>query len=524
MTVIINGTAGITFPDGQTQDVGVPDPGTSGNVLTSNGTVWTSATPSPNNALSQALPLKTGTSLTAGRAVNINSSGEVGDYPVLNTLGTLVENTTTPYSSDLGWLSTDGSRALIPVNANRASSGFAYSVRGVALTGTTQTTGSVVSLSAAGGYNGTAYCRPINTTQFLIMYVTNGGTVSNANNVTSYGYARVATVDASGNVTLGTANAWTVDSSNWGLGQGHALSPLPSGRFAVYSYFVLTNSTNVFRSRTLSIADTTITSTDDTDLNWFSQYPSFLTSGNKLVGGNQDTLNRCDYNGTTTSNYAFTTLTSNARESTEARSIMLSASYGLVAYNKSNNDFVLETFSINQTTGVPTTTASNVLVIATTTAATNITFAILSSTEIVINYKIGAISYALSLELNASAEVTGKGIPLVTNSAGDVVYDIVKTGTDVARYVYNNGGNGYTRNININTYAAVAWVSVGATPTSQSTSPASVIVGGVCSGFTSLTPGVKYYVNEATFDGQITSTTGNYLVGTAVSSTQILLG
>jgi hypothetical protein len=521
MTIILNGTSGITFPDGQTQDVGVPDPGASGNILVSDGTDWNSAAPSPNNALSQALPLKTGTSLTAGRAVNINSSGEVGDYPVLNTLGTLVENTTTPYSSDLGWLSTDGSRALIPVNANRASSGFAYSVRGVALTGTTQTTGSVVSLSAAGGYNGISICRPINTTQFLIMYVTNGGTVPNANGVTSYGYARVATVDASGNVTLGTANAWTVDSSNWGLGQGQALSPLPSGRFAVYSYFV--SGSNVFRSRTLSIAGTTITSTDDTDLDWGSQYPSFLTTNNKLIGGNQESLNRCDYNGTTTSNYAFTTLTSNTRESTQARSIMLSASYGLVAYNKSNNDFVLETFSINQTTGVPTTTASNIIVLATATAATNITFAIFSSTEIVINYKIGAISYALSLELNASAEVTGKGIPLVTNSAGDVVYDIVKTDTDVARYVYNNGSNGYTRNININTYATVAWVSVGATPTSQSTSPASVIVGGVCSGFTSLTPGVKYYVNEATFDGQVTATIGNYPVGTAVSSTEILL-
>lgn len=45
MTMTFNGTTGITFPDGQTQDVGVPDPGTNGNVLTSNGTIWTSAAP-----------------------------------------------------------------------------------------------------------------------------------------------------------------------------------------------------------------------------------------------------------------------------------------------------------------------------------------------------------------------------------------------------------------------------------------------------------------------------------------------
>ena len=41
--MIINGTSGATFPDGVTQASGVPAPGTSGNVLTSNGTIWTSA-------------------------------------------------------------------------------------------------------------------------------------------------------------------------------------------------------------------------------------------------------------------------------------------------------------------------------------------------------------------------------------------------------------------------------------------------------------------------------------------------
>jgi hypothetical protein len=43
MSFIINGTTGATFPDGVTQASGVPSPGTAGNVLTSNGTIWTSA-------------------------------------------------------------------------------------------------------------------------------------------------------------------------------------------------------------------------------------------------------------------------------------------------------------------------------------------------------------------------------------------------------------------------------------------------------------------------------------------------
>lgn len=43
MTTIVNGTTGLTFPDGVTQSSGIAAPGASGNVLTSNGTTWTSA-------------------------------------------------------------------------------------------------------------------------------------------------------------------------------------------------------------------------------------------------------------------------------------------------------------------------------------------------------------------------------------------------------------------------------------------------------------------------------------------------
>lgn len=47
MSMVINGTAGATYPDGVTQASGVPSPGTSGNVLTSDGTLWTSAANPP---------------------------------------------------------------------------------------------------------------------------------------------------------------------------------------------------------------------------------------------------------------------------------------------------------------------------------------------------------------------------------------------------------------------------------------------------------------------------------------------
>jgi alpha-tubulin suppressor-like RCC1 family protein len=97
MTVIINGTAGITFPDGTTQTdglvtpvpaadggTGLSSPGTAGNVLTSNGTAWVSAIGGGGltNNTRQAI---TSSSTTT---ININS-GNVVDLTMAANITTL---------------------------------------------------------------------------------------------------------------------------------------------------------------------------------------------------------------------------------------------------------------------------------------------------------------------------------------------------------------------------------------------------------------------------------------------------
>jgi hypothetical protein len=47
MTMIISGSDGLEFPDGSDQTTAVPAPGTVGNILQSNGTIWTSAANPP---------------------------------------------------------------------------------------------------------------------------------------------------------------------------------------------------------------------------------------------------------------------------------------------------------------------------------------------------------------------------------------------------------------------------------------------------------------------------------------------
>lgn len=47
MTMIVDGSNGLTFPDNTLQTAGVPAPGTAGNVLQSNGSIWTSVANPP---------------------------------------------------------------------------------------------------------------------------------------------------------------------------------------------------------------------------------------------------------------------------------------------------------------------------------------------------------------------------------------------------------------------------------------------------------------------------------------------
>jgi hypothetical protein len=74
MTMIIDGTAGIEFPDGTDQATALPAPGTSGNVLTSNGTSWTSSVASGGKIL-QVLQNSTvgGSSTTSTSYVDITN-------------------------------------------------------------------------------------------------------------------------------------------------------------------------------------------------------------------------------------------------------------------------------------------------------------------------------------------------------------------------------------------------------------------------------------------------------------------
>ena len=95
MSIILSGTAGVTFPDSVLQPNGVPAPGTTGNVCTSNGTAWTSvalAAPASLSTASGSAP-----SYSARAWVNFNGTGT----PAIRASGnvtSITDNTTGDYT------------------------------------------------------------------------------------------------------------------------------------------------------------------------------------------------------------------------------------------------------------------------------------------------------------------------------------------------------------------------------------------------------------------------------------------
>lgn len=126
MSIILNGTAGVTYPDSVLQASGVPAPSTSGNVLTSNGTTWTSATPA--SSAGGATKTTTGSNITLTSASN-----RVQEITASAAISVTLPDATT--------LSTGGPTFIISNNSfyvitlkNNAGVAIGYVAAGVAVT------------------------------------------------------------------------------------------------------------------------------------------------------------------------------------------------------------------------------------------------------------------------------------------------------------------------------------------------------------------------------------------------------
>ena len=138
MSVIINGTAGVTFPDSVLQTSGVPSPGANGNVLTSNGTIWTSAAISTK-------PFVTGTSMLFRQTAAPTGWTKVTSF---NDYALRIVS---------GAASTGGSVAFTTAFASQTPAGsVSVNTSGLSAGATTLTTAQIPSHTHTTGYAGTS--------------------------------------------------------------------------------------------------------------------------------------------------------------------------------------------------------------------------------------------------------------------------------------------------------------------------------------------------------------------------------
>jgi hypothetical protein len=467
--------------------------GTANNTTFLRGDQTYAAISSVPETLASTFPLKSGTTVTAGRAVNVNSSGEVGDYPVLNSLGSVVTNASWSYNQ-------------ISLNATR---GLQYSdpgsgtvtIRGADITSSTATVGgTTASLSYNSDYgNQSSGTSRLTDTQFVAW---SGYFDGFSTRITR---TAVFAVDASGNVTKGSETNFSASNT-----LAFEVLPFIPGFYRAYTYDTQTGAT-VFRSATL--AGNLLTYTTQANLaNWASNYTGIVTSNNIAVGISGATAWRATWNGSSLGTPTSQTLVSGA---TGSAGICLSATSAFVLYKVADNSLALKTFSIDQTTGVLTEVSS--LSLEPSAATTDgFSIALKNTTELGFSYTRNGTNYFNTASVNSSGTLLGVGIPLATTGINSLGY----TGT--VNEFRNFTGN-RTQSYTANTYNTPSWNFAGTCAVTQNTSPANIVVNGIATGFTSLTPGFTYYLDTATYNGSLTTVANPYVIGLAVSSTTMRL-
>ena len=137
MPITLNGSTGVTFPDSVLQPNGVPAPGTTGNVCTSNGTAWTSVAPAVPASLSTASG--SAPSYSARAWVNLNGTGTPG-IRASGNVTSITDNGTGDYTVNFTTAMPDANYAGFICNEAGSSCTFNYKSTGTGSAPTVYTT------------------------------------------------------------------------------------------------------------------------------------------------------------------------------------------------------------------------------------------------------------------------------------------------------------------------------------------------------------------------------------------------
>jgi hypothetical protein len=500
--------------------------GHSGEYLTTDGSTasWVALS---SESLSKTFPLASGGSVTANKAVAINSSGEVGEYPATNSYGTAQGSASTDYYYAV---SNDGTRAIrcvvtqSPSTASVTIYGYAITNSGTAVTGTSQSFSSVThSGNYYGGNNYSAGVGSFNmgNSTFVV------GLSQRTYNYTGTNYymgsmmAYGVSVDASGNVTLGSSAS--TSSTSTSSGYGGSIYKITDSVFAIYSY-----AGGSYNGLACSLTGTSITSSGDTTdvVTWasYANGTSTITSNNIMVGGNGNTIYYGSY---TTNNFPTPSSTGSiiSDYSSGGKWFFVNQSQAIVHYVNTDSETCYANISINQTTGAATHLDSATITVDTYGSADVPTNIVTNNGTDFVGHKDG---YVFTFKIDGSGDFYKTGTALkvgltepLSQYSSNAYLRYNTTDTYWISYK-NTSGDIKMVPLTVGAYAADPFIVGGISTETTSSSNPLVTIRGVASGFSGLTINSDYYIDSSLLDGTL-STSGTPLVGRAISSTELLL-
>jgi hypothetical protein len=499
----------------------------------------------PSDSLKKSITLATGGSVTAAKAVAIDSNGETGLYPDLNVLSSAQAHTSA--TNNEYTVSGNGRVGAKLSSSASASWDYTYTIYGIAFKddGTSSESGTTFSFDVnSSGVNseggGAGYFGHLHDNYFVCVGTAGGRDGGNWRSHT----VKVVTfsVDESTGVPTkiqestvfsGTQNgtSYSAGKAFWLTGSGDFASPNAGGskEWHLTGYHAFSNPTTYYAPVVCEIAS------DGTFQYSSPSYSSALAfgslgSGTHLSSGSIDvvyeqsgstwvyktrTWNAYNSIGTTVSSTAFLS------DVDTGTSAVYDDDYLIVFYRKVTGEYYLNTYTINSSTGAPTLVDTFELAISSSVTLSNYQLSIRSATEFAFGYRVdGGLYYINTGEVDGSVNIVGTNFPISLGTSGsNIRYD----DTNSKYRIFYFASNWYDYDLTSTSASTSTFVYGGIANETASSGSVDIVVAGVASGFTGLTPAANYYIDPS-YDGSIsTNTQTGVYVGRAISDTEILV-
>lgn len=493
-----------------------------------------------SDALTSTFDIRSGESLGAGKAVSFGKSDStVGAYP---STPTITEGTAASLSYSYAYTDRSGSTALQPVADSNSATVTWYSAY---KSNNVWNAGSSTSKSRGYSYSNYRYTYgwsipiPGADNAFFVMVGCKSQTGTSGNEYMGYQSSyTIATVNPSnGAISVGS---WSnFDGSTYtnppsvGIGCGVYVNATNPGIFYVQGSLSTSSQWRVLKIDGTSITHTTTTPSNmyETNSTNFTYHKNQYYKNSTLatLRSNDFTYRDVSWNGSSIlTDMGDITNVSPTNVTTKYDFIFSKDGNFAIQLYKYVNNYYLRVFTTSFSGGTLTLTEVAVNEITTSLTDTFVPSAVYSitDTKFIVKGTYSSISKFLTFELNANGTLKGYSASTVawdlpsTNSFGDITI-----GADESTvYADHISTSRRVDTLSIpDYYEPDPFTFIGFSQSSQTGSTGTVVTKGVASGFTGLTTGAKYYLSSDQ-DGTITtdSTQGDE-VGTALSSTELLV-